>query len=438
MIVWSGHGILIPIFGVIGAFIGGVIGGVLGHFISPEEESVGVGCGMIFAGWFATAAVFFYAKTIGKTTSTQLIDPRTNTPVVINKRHSLFFIPAVAWPFISGAVALFLSVMAIPVINSKPVEPGDIPPAQARFSAADLKLTSKNDGIIHGNSKTALSLAREFSRRLKIIREMGITEDKKNAISLSGGEFVTRCELSRQGVAFMVHVPGLRKFDDGAKDFIAEAATRTAVGLAGELSPKPEKVAVGIRGAILYDRIIIGKMPPDGVGDLVDQESFSGSKKEVLISFFDDNPEDTNYVLADQSADETPPPASAKTPAVPSPASAGPEPAVSEAAPAVPSPAPASPEPATVVASEAAAAVPSPLPATQPSIPSDIIALPTQIRDWQASDGRPLQAALVRFVDAEGKSAEFKRADGQTFTIPCDRFSPEDQEFLRRAHGSQQ
>ncbi len=382
---------------------------------------------MILAGWCATGAVFFYAKTIGKTTSTELFDPRTKTPVMLKKRHSFFFIPAFAWPFLTGALALFISVVAIPLMMTEPSEPVTVPTAQARFSAADLKLMSKSDGIVHGNSDTALTLAREFSRRLKIFREMGITEGKKNAISLSGGEFVTHCELSQQGVAFMVHVPTLRKFDDGAKDFIAEMATRTAVDLASDLSPKPEKMAVGIRGAILYDRIIIGKVPPDGIDDLVDLESFSGSKKEVLIPFFDDNLDDANYELVGQSAAATPSSASTE---IPAPSSA----------------APASSEPATVTAPETASAVPSPPPTsrepekiTKTSPPaSDIIALPTPIRDWKGADGRPLQAALVRFIDAEGKSAEFRRADGQTFTIPLDRFSPEDQDFLRRAHGTQQ
>jgi hypothetical protein len=51
--------------------------------------------------------------------------------------------------------------------------------------------------------------------------------------------------------------------------------------------------------------------------------------------------------------------------------------------------------------------------------------LPTEERDWTAADGRVMKAALLRFPEGTEETPEFRRADGATFVIPLDRFSPE-------------
>jgi hypothetical protein len=56
--------------------------------------------------------------------------------------------------------------------------------------------------------------------------------------------------------------------------------------------------------------------------------------------------------------------------------------------------------------------------------------------EWKSLDGRILKASLIRFTDAQGTSAEFKREDGQLFTIPLDRFAPESAAEMRKIHQS--
>ncbi len=55
---------------------------------------------------------------------------------------------------------------------------------------------------------------------------------------------------------FLVHVPDLRNFTPSAKDYIAEAALATALNLTAKSGIKPATVAVGIRGALFYDRAL--------------------------------------------------------------------------------------------------------------------------------------------------------------------------------------
>jgi hypothetical protein len=45
-----------------------------------------------------------------------------------------------------------------------------------------------------------------------------------------------------------------------------------------------------------------------------------------------------------------------------------------------------------------------------------------------------MKASLVRFNDAAGATARFRREDGQEFDLPVEKFSTGDQAELKRLH----
>jgi hypothetical protein len=140
-------------------------------------------------------------------------------------------------------------------------------PGYAEFQDADILLTGSSKGIAHGNTADAQKLANEFSLRLKEARKMGIESRKSSSIvSLTGGEFPTYCLLTRESCVFMVHVPDLRNFSPEAKDFIAEAAWITAMAVIEPFKANLRDVAVGLRGALFYDRVVTGRL--DATGNL--------------------------------------------------------------------------------------------------------------------------------------------------------------------------
>jgi len=75
---------------------------------------------------------------------------------------------------------------------------------------------------------------------------------------------------------------------------------------------------------------------------------------------------------------------------------------------------------------------PDPIPVAKPDAAEDEGTLPTAIRDWADQSGRPLRASLIRKVDPEGTLGEFRREDGQLFTVPVERFSATDQATIRQ------
>src|SRR4051812_26227290 len=96
MIIWSGHGILIPISAIIGVLLGGAGGGAIGRATGASPQgmvalaTMGSGAGMV-------AMLWLYALTLGRTVDQTLIDPATRRPVILRKRHTFFFVSAFLW-----------------------------------------------------------------------------------------------------------------------------------------------------------------------------------------------------------------------------------------------------------------------------------------------------------------------------------------------------
>ncbi len=110
MIIWTGHGILIPIFWIAGFILGVTVGGALGAVIGAEK---GLPLGFALGGLCGAGLVWLYALTFGKSTEQLLQDPRTGQMVRLVKRNSLFFIPAFAWAVIASVAVLPIGGMGL-------------------------------------------------------------------------------------------------------------------------------------------------------------------------------------------------------------------------------------------------------------------------------------------------------------------------------------
>ncbi|HEY3966636.1 MAG TPA: hypothetical protein VGM05_18890 [Planctomycetaceae bacterium] len=169
-------------------------------------------------------------------------------------------------------------------------DPGRIESGESGFKAANAQITVKTGSVARGNSEAAINLAAEYSKNIHALREAFFTKRKKKPLfSLSDGEFLTYCRLDEEACVFLVHVPDLRKFSKEAKSDLAELAWATGQQIAhSNLENPPPRLAVGVRGVMLYDNAMVGKL---GAGDEVagegieSRQSGSGSER-LLFSFF--------------------------------------------------------------------------------------------------------------------------------------------------------
>ncbi|MBS0267315.1 MAG: hypothetical protein JSS02_35650, partial [Planctomycetes bacterium] len=133
---------------------------------------------------------------------------------------------------------------------------------EAAFNEANRLLGVNTGKTSFGNSEEARQRAADFSEKIRDLREVFFTKRKKEPlVSFSKGEFLTYCRLDETSCVFLVHVPDLRKFNNDAKNQLGELAWETAqlvVRTNGKSTPR--KLAVGIRGVVLYDRAMIGSL----------------------------------------------------------------------------------------------------------------------------------------------------------------------------------
>jgi len=107
--VWSGLGFLVAIVGVL-ALVGTqmISGAVSGNEYFYQENQWVILVGMIAA----AVVTFALNSTLLKPKSQTVIDKETRQEVVLQKNHSLFFIPTKWWPIIFIVIGLVAAVMS--------------------------------------------------------------------------------------------------------------------------------------------------------------------------------------------------------------------------------------------------------------------------------------------------------------------------------------
>jgi hypothetical protein len=109
IIVWSGWGILIPVFNVVGFFAAAFLVNALGL---PRELGTPVGIGV----WGAVTglAVFLAARVIESKPGRVFIDAATERRITVKpSAGSFFFIPTRWWAYINPIAAAVLAVLVV-------------------------------------------------------------------------------------------------------------------------------------------------------------------------------------------------------------------------------------------------------------------------------------------------------------------------------------
>ena len=266
MVIWSGLGILIPVIAIVGVIIGTFVAGAVG------QTHLGPGIGLAIA-----ALVNFGAwKMIYPKKPRVLVDPSTGQQVVMNPKHSLFFIPARVWTWL-------LAILAVPALIAGAA--GDRAEAEAaskpgykEFEAANKLIGSNNNGVVHGNTSPAREAATTFSDTMKEMTDMLFTGGSKKNL-MTDGSFLTYCHQGTDTVVFLCHVPSLRSYKSdevrSGLDSVAWAAANRAMKSIEGASDC--KLVVGLRGISSYGSILTGKVgdeEPAKASDTYDRSVF--------------------------------------------------------------------------------------------------------------------------------------------------------------------
>ncbi|WP_035616003.1 hypothetical protein [Haloferula sp. BvORR071] len=264
IVIWRGFGILIiPVFGL--AMILGLVTGAA--FKIPGGFVLG----------FALAALLNAAiwQRFGPKPRLAGSPPPLQAP----RRHSLFFIPAKAWTWIFALMilpAIGLEYLAASADRELAATPG-----YAEFKAADDKIFSAKSGTAHGNNAQAIQAAEDFSKQMRMTREIAFSGGSKKPL-LTQGQFLTYCHQGKDTVLFLCHVPDLRKYADAdTKNTLVEIAWAMARTIAPHLGNENPRVVVGLRGVTTYGFILHGQ-----ASDETPARADSSGRPDMLFRIF--------------------------------------------------------------------------------------------------------------------------------------------------------
>ena len=165
-----------------------------------------------------------------------------------------------------GLVVAFLAFriyQAVIVFPKMKREPRAATPGYEELLAADKLIVSNRHGVANGNTPEAKKLAAMVSREMRVLRE-AMFEKGKSDLMLTGGDFLVFCELHETTCAFLLHVPEMRRFTSEAKASMMDLAYNVACEALDELEgTHPRRLAVGTKGNMFFDRVLIGDFTPN-------------------------------------------------------------------------------------------------------------------------------------------------------------------------------
>jgi hypothetical protein len=117
-----------------------------------------------------------------------------------------------------------------------------------------------------GNSREAGSLAAKLAAAMTTIREEHFTESSKKSLIDQGDTLKVYCDLRPDQCVFLLHLPELRHFEEDARTAMGNYAWNAAQAvLKRNVAPdEPLRLAVGLQGAVSFERVMIGSYSPDG------------------------------------------------------------------------------------------------------------------------------------------------------------------------------
>lgn len=181
--------------------------------------------------------------------------------------------------------ALCLLVVVAAGCGASDSEPKVELPGEKAFGEANRSIVSDGEGTYHGNTEVARELAKAFSEKVKELEGELFTGGKENrAVSLTGEEFLTYCQLNEDSVAFLVHVPQFKRYKGEVRDSLLELTWAIAQSLM-EGHPQGEslEIAIGLRGTMMYGGSAIGTQG----GNPKYENSFS-IDKDVFFKYFEE------------------------------------------------------------------------------------------------------------------------------------------------------
>lgn len=215
------------------------------------------------------------------------------------------------WGLISAGL-LFATFVAISIFSPKtPRGPG----ADA-LNEAESHLKAKTT-TGYGPTEPEREAATVTAEIAQSLRSSGISNTKgsygrgksglfRRAVAgMDSDGFTCSCAVRGDTAVFLIHVPDLRKFNEEAQVAMGQWSWAAArVGWSQLPEPRPAKLAVALKGALLYDRLLTGSAKPLDIAD--DDAEVTDAILMAGIDSTIDKPSDITKALEEIFAEPAP------------------------------------------------------------------------------------------------------------------------------------
>lgn len=196
-----------------------------------------------------------------------------------------------AWTgIVTSVLALVATVLYFSYFRQMAEELEKNPVEKTPLQVAEANVGNARQRVYYGNTPQAEALAKKYTETITELNATYFTrEGRKSSLSLSGNKFATHCQLGEGTCAFIVHVPSYRKYTGDAKESLATLAWQAAQAIAmsePDLVAPGSKLAVGLRGVILYGAVTTGTVAENFEADFSSLIVTSDENEFRLAPFF--------------------------------------------------------------------------------------------------------------------------------------------------------
>ncbi|HEX7261201.1 MAG TPA: DUF4190 domain-containing protein, partial [Luteolibacter sp.] len=163
-----------------------------------------------------------------------------------------------------SVVALLISCVMTAAVRS--YKPDATDQTRSAMNAAANELTKSSSITAHGNTAEARKLAAAYASAITSLDALSFTHTK--------GNYAVHCELREGKCAFLVYVPGYRKFEKSAKKSLEEMAWLTSqMILSTPAIPPATPLCVALKGDVIFGSVMTGKTGDKEPGETGKDES---------------------------------------------------------------------------------------------------------------------------------------------------------------------
>jgi hypothetical protein len=162
------------------------------------------------------------------------------------------------FPSIAGILPVMRICLAVVLLLTVACSKGEPKPGERELQSASNRIAgSTNQEPVHGNTNSAKRRAQVVADAMTELDRALFSGQDENKTFTRTESFMVYGRHGAEGVAFLIHVPQFKRYQDDVRQTLIEAAWAAAKAATADLGDDV-KLGVGLRGSLMYGATAVG------------------------------------------------------------------------------------------------------------------------------------------------------------------------------------